>query len=347
MGLVYYVGSQANMTSLKSTFLNGNNIALSECLWGWFIWFVLSIMSVSQLVKRARVKIYRRNPYLGYKPFSHWEVLKYESLNRLPFRIAYEVFILVLNLIFCCSVMYYELVEQRDLQNKGQIFFGLFTAVLCLTFTQAWSWSIRYLRYQLQKASKATSSKETPQCAHAMRSQPSQHATPNRPGPTTPRTNQREGQLTRARHKREPIQKAVDRVKEEYDGEMNENEPLLTWPYSHPDRLSPIREGESRNEGGGGGGGGGGGNRLQLPEGETEYGMTYKVQPATTSTALLILWQNIEKWVWMDMFIWIRRLFGIITCLNILVLLVVIAAATVQGWGNPRFLQMCSNYHNY
>ena len=344
MGLVYYVGSQANLTNWKSTFLN-SNIALSECLWGWFIWFVLGVMSVAQLVRRARIKIYRRNPYLGYKPFSHWEVLKYESLNRIPFRIAYELFMLILNLVFCCSVMFYELVEQRNLQNKGQIFFGLFTAVLCLTFSQAWSWSIRYLRYQLKKMTKTT--KETDRArrnATVVRSQPQLAITANSngPGSSTPRTNLRGGQLTRARHKKEPLQKAIVRAKEErqeYDRVTNENEPLLAWPYSHPDRdrLSPIREGEARSEGN---------NRLQLPEGETEYGRTYNVQPATTSTALLILWQNIERWLWMDIFIWIRRLFGIIFFLNVVLLIVVIAMATVQGWDNPRFMQMCSNYHS-
>ena len=83
-------------------------------------------------------------------------------------------------------------------------------------------------------------------------------------------------------------------------------------------------------------------NRLVLPEGETELGMTYHLQPASTSTALSILWQNIENWVWMDMFIWLRRFFGIIFVLNIVLLAIVTVMATIQGWHNPRFMQQCS-----
>ena len=145
-------------------------------------------------------------------------------------------------------------------------------------------------------------------------------------GPSTPRTHLRGGQLSR---KNEPLQKAVARVKDdsrEYGAMDKDSEPLLAWPYSHPDRLSPTGESGTRNAGN---------NRLQLPEGERpDLGMPYHVttiQSASTSTALLILWQNIESWVWMDIFIWIRRLLGIISLLNIALLMVVVVIATVQG----------------
>ena len=325
MGIVYYVGAQANVTSWKSKFVT-SNIALSEVLWGWFIWFVLSIVSLSQLVRQSRLRIDKRNPYLGYKPFSRWEVLKYGSLNRTPFRVAYEIFMAILNILYCCSLIFYSLVELKDMRIKGQAFFGLFTAILCLTFMQGWTWGTCYFNWQLKKISKA------------LRRSPMAASPPPPPtGPSTPRTHLRGGQLSR---KNEPLQKAVARVKDdsrEYGAMDKDSEPLLAWPYSHPDRLSPTGESGTRNAGN---------NRLQLPEGERpDLGMPYHVttiQSASTSTALLILWQNIESWVWMDIFIWIRRLLGIISLLNIALLMVVVVIATVQGWDNPRFMQQCS-----
>ena len=327
MGLVYYVGTQVNITSLKSTFLDCN-VALSELLWGSYIWFVLSTVSLSQLVRRARCVIHKRNPYLGYKPFSKREILKYESLNRIPFRVMYELFMLLLNLLYCCSLIFYELVEQREMQKKGQVFFGLFTAVLCLTFTQGWSWSMRYLHWHLKRITKAI------QRSNFKTSQTSSSVSgPRPPGNSTPKTNLRGGQLTRERNKNEALQKAAARAKD-YGTVTNENEPLLTWPYSHPDRLSPTDEGDTIN---------GANNRLQLPEGEFEHEtMTYNnIQRTSPSTAVLVLWQNIEKWVWMDIFVWIRRFFGIISLLNVLLLIAVVVTATVQGWDSPRFMQQC------
>ena len=333
MGMVYYVGSQANLTRLKQSNFIDSHIALSEVLWGWFVWFVLSIVSLSQLVRRARLWVHKRNPYLGYKPFSHWEVLKYDSLNRRPFRITYEIFITVLNLLYCCSLVFYALVEQKDLRNKGQTFFGLFTAILCLTMTQGWRWSTCYLQWQLRKISRALKRQSAPA---------TNANTPTSPPPVgaaTPKTSLRGGQLSRNKAKNEPLQKAVARAGEglkDYGTARNEADPLLEWPYSHPDRVSPV---PLR---GAGGVISGNNNRLVLPEGETELGMAYHLQPASTSTALSILWQNIENWVWMDMFILLRRFFGIIFVLNIVLLAIVTVMATIQGWHNPRFMQQCS-----
>ena len=322
MGLVYYVGSQANLTGLTSRFLD-SNIAFSELMWGWLVWFVLTVVSLSQLVRRARLKIHRRNPYLGYKPFSHWEVLKYESLNRIPFRIAYEIFMIILNVLYCCSVVFYALVEQKDMRNKGQTFFGLFTAVLCLTLTQGWRWGTCYLNWQLKKLSKKL----------RRRSTVGSTSPPSGVGTSTPKAFFRRGQLSRNKAKHEPLQKAVARVGDGYGSIKGASEPLLSWPYSHPDRLSPTEDEENINAAS---------TRLRLPEGDSELGVSYHLQPASTSTALLILWRNIENWVWMDIFIWIRRFLGIVFVLNTLLTTLVVVAATIQGWHNPRFMQECS-----
>ena len=336
MGMVYYVGAHTNLTHVKSSKFIGNHIALSEVLWGWFIWFVLSIVCLSQLVRRARLWVHKHNPYLGYKPFSHWEVLKYDSLNRSPFRIAYEIFITILNVLYCCSLAFYALVEQKDLRNKGQTFFGLFTAILCLTMTQGWRWSTCYLRWKLRKISRALKRQSV------VRITATSPSSPPPVGAATPKTSLRGGQLSRNSNKakNEPLQKAVARVGEGFkdygSAARNEADPLLEWPYSHPDRVSPV---PLR---GAGGVVKGNNNRLVLPEGETELGMAYHLQPASTSTAVSILWQNIENWVWMDIFIWLRRFFGIIFVLNIVLLTIVTVMATIQGWGNIRFMQQCS-----
>ena len=341
MGLVYYVGAQANLSSVQSTFLDCN-ISLSEVLWGWFLWFILSTVSLSQLVRRSRRFLHEHNPYLGYKPFSRLEILKYESLNRIPLRTAYEILMISLNLLFCCSLMFYELVEQRDMRNKGQKFFGLFTAVLCLNFALGWTWSTRYIYWQIRKFTKAMKRRSaTHSTPVASSSSPSSNISTSTPGTSTPRTNLRGGQLSRTSKskKSETLQKPATtavRSEAEYGAVRNsETEPLLSWPYSHPDRLSPIKETGSVNAEGDN-------NRLLLPEGETELGMAYHLQPASTSTALSILWQNIENWVWMDVFVWIRRFIGVVSLANVVLLMVMVILATYQGWDNPRLMQQCS-----
>ena len=340
MGLVYYAGAQANLTRLQSTFLDCN-ISLSEILWGWFLWFVLSTVSLSQLVRRSRRFLHKRNPYLAYKPFSTCEILKYESLNRIPFRAAYEILMLTLNLLFCCSLMFYELVEQRDMRSKGQKFFSLFTAVLCLNFALGWTWSTRYIHWQIRKISRGIAmQRQSPTHSSSVVSSSSPSSSTTTGSAPTLRTNLRGGQLSRTSKskKSETLQKPVTDKNEgysEYGAVRDETEPLLVWPYSHPDRLSPTQETGSINVEGSN-------NRLLLPEGETELGMAYHLQPASTSTALLILWQNIENWIWMDVFVWIRRFVGIVSLVNVVLLMVMVVLATYLGWDNPRFMQQCS-----
>ena len=343
MGLVYYVGAQANLTSIQSTFLDCN-ISLSEILWGWFMWFILSTVSLSQLVRRSRRFLHKHNPYLGYKPFSRLEILKYESLNRIPLRAVYEILMITLNLLFSCSLMFYELVEQRDMKNKGQKFFGLFTAVLCLNFALGWTWSTRYIYWQIRRISKAVKRQSATHSTSLVSnsSSPPSSTSTSTPGTSTPRTNLRGGQLSRTSKskKSETIQQPTSAARNEKFSEYgamrnSENEPLLSWPYSHPDRLSPIKETGSVNAEGDN-------NRLLLPEGETELGMAYHLQPASTSTALSILWQNIENWVWMDIFVLIRRFIGVVSLANVVLLVVMVVLATYQGWDNPRLIQQCS-----
>lgn len=112
---------------------------------------MIIISCLSQFVRRMRIWIYSKNQYLGFKPFSVWETLKYASLNRCAIRVLYELFMFALNVVLSCSVVFYSLVDQQDVRNKGQTFFGLFTAVLCLTFSQGWVWSKLYLLWQQER----------------------------------------------------------------------------------------------------------------------------------------------------------------------------------------------------
>ena len=221
MALVYYAGGKTpvavNDSNLDETFDGGT--AYAEWYWGWWIWFVLIISCLSQLVRRIHVWIYSKNSYqVEFKPFSVWEVIKYESLNRPIIRAVYEAFVFIVNIIFSCSVMYYSLVMQEDIRNKGQSMFGLFTAVLFLTFTQAWLWSLIYLNRQLKNL------------ADAIRKRRRLHPSSPRASPRT--TND------------------IEHLEAAATATNGETQPLLSWPYGNGERASPHTERLNLPEGG-------------------------------------------------------------------------------------------------
>lgn len=303
MGLFYFMGALTppihNISFLEPLFQGGT--ANAEVYWGWWIWFVIITSCLSQLVRRMRIWIFSKNQHLGFKPFSVWENLKYASLNRSAIRALYELFMFALIVVLSCSVVFYSLVDQMDVRNKGQTFFGLFTAVLCLTFSQAWVWSKLYLLWQQQKFLKK------------LKKIYAQHRQRNtgRHSPSIGDLDQLENVNTRS----------------------NETTHLLAWPFSHPDRSANDRlHGQAPSEG-----------RLdaaQLEQYETGAFMQHAtIEPATNTTAFLILWPSIEKWLWMDIFIWIRRCIGVISLLGTGVTVALAAFATVQDWNNPRFMQ--------
>ena len=47
---------------------------------------------------------------------------------------------------------------------------------------------------------------------------------------------------------------------------------------------------------------------------------------------------SIEKWLWMDIFIWICRCIGVVSLLGTGVTIALAAVATVWDWDNPRFM---------
>jgi len=299
MGLFYYMGARTPMVN-DSNFIKAfdSGIAYSEFYWGWWIWFVIIISSLSQLVRRIHVWIYKKNQYLGFKPESFWEKVKYVTLNRPAIRAAYELFMLILNVVLCCSVVFYQLVVQDDIRNKGQTFVGLFTAVICLTFSKGWVWGSLYKDWQQQRLLKKQKS--------SMRQYRLRYS--GRHSPSIGDLDQLENGPT-----------------------VNvETQPLLSWPFSHPDRAVHERQHTRTLP-----------DRPADPSQSEQYGSLIHhatIEPATSSTAFLILWPSVEKWLWVDIFVWVRRVIGVVSLLGTVLAVVLVVIATVWDRDSPRFL---------
>ena len=141
MGLVYYLGGKTPdwNTDYAERNLNGQ-IAWSEFYWGWWIWFILELTCVSYVIVTVRKRLGAKNAC------NH-------GFNMLTvfWCGCYEMLIFIINIIFACSVGFYQLVEQKDMKNKGQTFFGLFSGVLFLTFVQAFNWGYWWNRYHSKR----------------------------------------------------------------------------------------------------------------------------------------------------------------------------------------------------
>lgn len=315
MGLVYYVGAQTDTSALPHQAFFVQGIAAAEVYWGWWMWFVLSMVSLSQLVRRWQLWVYRKNPYLGLRPYSSWESIKYLSLNRPICRLSYEFFVCVFNIILCCSIMFYSLIEQTDVRNKAQTLFGVLTAVLLLCFSQGWVWSLLYLNLQLKKLAKKakTSNKQEKNFANG----------------SQPRSSLNPSSDTVFRNTSSHVDN-LDRYEATAAVVNGETQPLLSWPYSHPDRVSPTGERI---------------NTLKLPEGNPSVSkhVHHVMQPPATSTACLILWPSINKWLWLDVFVLMRRLIGLVSFLSTILTLVLTVIAVIWDIDSPRFVHVPSS----
>ena len=316
MGLVYYVGGHTKIYVSDSNFF-GQGISASEVYWGWWIWFVLSMVSLSQLVRRCRVWVYKKNPYLGSRPFSSWENIKYMSLNRYFLRFGYELVMTIFNLLLCCSLVFYSLVEQSDVRNKAQTFFGLFTGILLLCFSQGWVWSLLMLNYKLRRLAKKA--EEAPETETLQGSHSNHHYGLGQSSSTTTAYRRSPGHLSE-----------LDKYEATAVVMNGETQPLLSWPYSHPDRVSPTGERI---------------NTLMLPEGNPSVSrhVHHVMQPQSTSTALLILWPALENWVWLDVFVLMRRLIGLVSFLCTALTIVLTIVVVVWDYDSPRFMHDPSN----
>ena len=68
------------------------------------------------------------------------------------------------------------------------------------------------------------------------------------------------------------------------------------------------------------------------------------IEPATTSTAVLILWPGVEKWVWMDVFIWTRRLIGLVSLVATAVTFILCIVALSMNYDTRRYLHPNCTY---
>ena len=319
MPFVYYIGSRTNTSHIhghQMRHLMDGTIAISELMWGIWVWFVLIISSLSQTVRMSRIWLYKRNPSLGFKPFSACEKVKYETLDRALLRAFYDGFVLILTLLYCCTLVYYSLVES-DQRGKGQTFFGLFMAVLFLVFSQAWMWGVRHQTFVRKRYARKLRGRtrtnnaiydgiggngEAPRPAAVTSSPPEVVAHTARLPVSSSEMNHCEG-LANATTTNSDSSPRRSRG------------PMLSWPYSHPDRLSPMGE-----------------QRQQVLE----------LSPhacAVRGFSFIFIWMVLEKYVWMDVFVYARRTIGVLSLIATIFAVMMTFTGVLRGWDNPRFIQ--------
>ncbi len=320
MPLLYYIGVHTDTKHIHSQrmsqFIDGQS-AVSEMIWGLWVWFVLIQCCLSQAVRRARIWIYKRHPQLGFKPFSNIEKIKYESLNRPILRASYECFVLVVTAFYCFTLIYYSLIFLPDRKSQGQTCFGLLAAILFLVSSQAWMWGVRYRNFLLKRYAKKLRGRTS-----------TANAIYNGNTSQTPPSEERDSS--------EVVRAAVmiaSSEMEHYEGlsrlvqasststtntntPQNSSPPLLSWPYSHPDRLSPTGE-----------------QRQQVLD------MSEHLYPQEgTQSYFILVWTKLERYVWLDIFILMRRIIGVLTLISTIFSIMMTITATIIGSLNPRFM---------
>ena len=310
MPLVYYIGANTNTTHVHGhrmrEFVDGG-LAVSELMWGLWVWFALLVACISQGVRRARVWIHRRNPNLGgFKPFDTYEMLKYESMNRSFLRIFYDSFVIILTVLYIFSTIYYSLISQPDVRNKGQTFFGLFTGVLFLVFSQAWLWGLRFRNFQRKRYARMLRGRTRTNNAIYNGGSVQVHNSEN---PTLSRTTSLAGSELDSPG-------ALERGGGRGDSPDSQR-PVLSWPYSHPDRLSPTEE-----------------QRQQVLD------MSEHLYPqvSTYRSNFMILWTRLEEILWLDAFIFARRAVGVVALVCTIFSVMITIVTTIMDWNNPRFM---------
>lgn len=276
MGAVYYAGAESKFEPNNTDFFD-STIAHSEFYWGTFMWFVLIITCLSQLVYRTRRWVYHRSPSSVHNPYTRWEILKHVSLNYRWMRVCYEALVVLLWTVFTISIIFYSVTVQTDASNKGMTFAGLFLSVVALTFFLAWTWAIVYITHVFRRARQEERRIEI------------EKSKQSRTAPGINDIDHLEGGSGMG-----------DRMS--YTGE---GDPLLPWPYSHPDKIfakrthSPVEQ-----------------SRLSAGSSYGTYSQHSSVrQPPNGSTGLafILLWPGIEKWLYLDIFSWLRHLIGLVS----------------------------------
>ena len=298
MGFVYYLGGVCARinSSRNSNFFDGN-IGFSEFFWGTWIWFVLLVSCFSQLVYRLRKWVYARSTCSISNPHGHFQVIKYGSLNRFMARLWYEATMVLILLLFAATVVFYSLIVQTDIRNKGQTFFGLFTGVLALTYFLGWIWGKAYLKWQIRRARNAHNAlydceQSAGQQGHSPRLEGGSYQT--------------------------------------YTG--GERDPLLPWPYSHPDKGLANSRGSPHLFLDGSRSTVGYGSHLQTPIRHHHH-----TQLSSVELAVVVLWPSIEKWILLDVFVFLRHFIGILSLFGVLSVSFMTVLSAVWDIDAPRF----------
>lgn len=348
MPLIYLIGANTNTTHVhghRMKKLLDGSIAVSELIWGMWLWFVLIIACFSQGVRRARIWIYQRNSLSGFKPFSTYETILYRSMNRPIIRGFYEGLVIVLTVTYVFSAIFYSLVNQVDLRNKGQTFFGLLTAVLFLVFAQAWLWGVRYRTFFQKRLARrlrgrtrtnnaiydgggaggggsggggSNGGMASPRMSKEPDDSPELARTLSLGGPEDLDHCRGLSDAANSITPSPPPHPAPSSPRRAPQG------PLLSWPYSHPDRLSPTEE-----------------QRQQVLD---MCGHMYPQagggsSPFRRRASFSAVWSRLERLVWMDIFIYARRTVSVVTLICTIFSLMITVTAMITGWDNVRFLQ--------
>jgi hypothetical protein len=289
MGVVYYIGS---LVSVRLFSFFNSTIAYSEFIWGTWIWFVLVVCNATQLIHYARQWIHSRRVSNLVNPHAKYHQFLYKSLNHEAIAVLYQLLVMMLWAIFAASVVFYSLVIQPDIRNKGQTEFGLFISTICLTFFIGWKWSSVYTRWQLQKS--------------------------QIPVRLIQRSNRTHSQINTIGN--------LQRVNQQLSS--RETDPLLPWPYSHPDkaRYSPV--GLSNDV-----------SRSSVSN-YTHYKANDRLRGdylSPLASCAVSCWGALEKWVWLDLFAWIRHMIGILSLIATLLTVAMALIAFALDLYSPRF----------
>lgn len=270
-----------------------------EFYWGMFVWLVLIASCVSQLVYRIRQWVHHRSKDSVRDPNGSYQVFLYQSLNRMVLNFSYNVLFVVFWIVLSASTVFYSLIIQTDLKNKGQTFYGLFMSILALTVFMCWNWSASFTRWSSEKEKRKLKK--------------SQSSTPSR-------INYLE-------------QRGMPGLYE-----PSETDRLLpyNWPYSHPDKgfgesrpridnPSPI--GFSSNS-----------PTTQRNYLSHHHNHAPHVSPLSHTHRLLIkTWLAIDKWVYMDIFVLIRHAIGVLSIASLLCTISFCCYTILLDMGGPVF----------
>ena len=332
MSMVYYVGDNSHVSPHRRGVFMNSPLATSEFIWGTWLWFVLIQVSLAQTVRKVRIWIYKRNPNLSFKPFSAIEKVKYESLNRTVLRVFYEVLVIIMTFLFCSTTIYYSLIEQADSRNKGQTFFGLLVTILAQIMMLSWMWGIRYRNFTLKRFARKLRGRTTTNNAIYNGGANGSVATPrqqlydnNEESPRTPEmaraasVSTLEAGLDHYDSLSQSIHTSplFDPPPSHASHSGKDKKPLLSWPYSHPDRLSPTEE-----------------QRQQVLDISST---NYRPYSALSNSKFASVWIKLERYVWLDVFVLMRRTIGLLTLIGTIFSLMMTVTATILGWSNPRY----------